>query len=89
MHKADMNRWKQRKGKSKPKPKTDVHRALTEHALQRSEQRGVRVKDVVEGRAAVRQLTTEDGRFITIVPIIAVQCKAITSPAARRCTELC
>ena len=68
MDEADMKRWKQRKSKNKPKPKTDVHRALTDHALERADQRGVRVKDVVEGRAAVKQLTTSDGRFITVVP---------------------
>ena len=68
MDEADMKRWKQRKSKNKPKPKTDVHRALTDHALERADQRGVRVKDVVEGRAAVKQLTTSDGRLITVVP---------------------
>lgn len=68
MQNKDMQRWEQRKNKCKPKEKTRVQSALTEHALRRAEQRHVRVKDIVEGRAAVKQVT-KDGRFLTIIPL--------------------
>ena len=68
MQNKDLQRWEQRKSKSKPKEKTRVQSALTEHALRRAEHRAVRVKDIVEGRAAVKQIT-QDGRFLTIIPL--------------------
>ena len=68
MQNKDLQRWEQRKNKSKPKEKTRVQSALTEHALRRAEHRDVRVKDIVEGRAAVKQVT-KDGRFLTIIPL--------------------
>ena len=66
MHKTDLQRWEQRKNKSKPKDKSRVLSTLTEHALRRAEQRNVSVKEIVEGRAAVKQVT-KDGRFLTII----------------------
>ena len=68
MQKTDLQRWEQRKNKNKPKDKSRVQSTLTEHALRRAEQREVRVKDIVEGRAAVKQVT-KDGRFLTIIPL--------------------
>ena len=68
MPNTDLQRWEQRKNKSKPKEKTRVQSTLTEHALKRADQRNVRVKDIIEGRAAVKQVT-KDGRFLTIIPL--------------------
>ena len=66
MQKTELQRWEQRKNKGKPKEKIRVQSTLTEHALKRADQRNVRVKDIVEGRAAVKQVT-KDGRFLTII----------------------
>lgn len=68
MQNTDLQRWEQRKNKSKPKDKSRVQSTLTEHALRRAEQRDIRVKDIVEGRASVQQVV-KDGRFLTIIPM--------------------
>ena len=64
----DMQRWTTRKEKEKTKPKQHVLDHMTKHALQRAKERGVSVKEVLEGRANVEQILTNDGRFITIIP---------------------
>ena len=50
---------------------------MTDHALQRAHSRGVRVRDIVEGRAKVKQITSNVGRYITIIPL--------DKPKPRRC----
>ena len=65
---GDADRWKTRKKKQQPKDKSHIYSTLTVHALHRAEQRGVRVKDVMEGRANVKPCLTEDGRYATIIP---------------------
>lgn len=64
----DLQRWQVRKDKSIPKSKHHVYDVMTKHALQRAEQRNIRVKDVVESRAKVQQILTKDKRYITIIP---------------------
>ena len=46
---------------------------LTQHALSRAAERGVRVKDVLEGRANVKLCLTPEGRYATIIPTKATQ----------------
>ena len=67
---VDLKRWTSRKEKtnSKPKPKHHIHDVMTKHALNRAKERGIRVRDIVEGRAKVEQIVTENGKFITIIP---------------------
>lgn len=64
----DMKRWQVRKDKQAPKPKHHLLNVMTQHALQRAGERNVRVKDVLEGRAKVKQILTPDKRYITIIP---------------------
>ena len=64
----DMRRWQARKDKRVKKSKEHVKQCMTAHALTRAEQRNVRVRDVLEGRAKLRQRSATDGKFITIVP---------------------
>ena len=64
----DLLRWQVRKDKSTPKSKHHVYDVMTKHALQRADQRNIRVKDVVQGRAKVQQILTQDKRYITIIP---------------------
>ena len=66
----DLQRWQVRKDKCIPKSKHHVHDVLTKHALQRAEQRNMRVKDIVEGRAKIQQILTKDNRYITVIPDI-------------------
>lgn len=71
----DLQRWQVRKDKSIPKSKYHVYDVMTKHALQRAEQRNMRVKDVVEGRAKVKQILTKEKRYITIIPDTKTTCK--------------
>ena len=66
--KNDMRRWQMRKDKQTPKAKHHILKVMTAQALQRAKERNVRVRDIVEGRAQVKQLLTPDGRYITIIP---------------------
>ena len=63
----DLRRWQARKDKRVRKCKKHVEQCMTKHALHRAEERNIRVKDILEGRAKVKQCCTEDGRFITII----------------------
>ena len=72
----DLQRWQVRKDKSIPKSKQHVYDVMTKHALQRAEQRNMRVKDVVEGRAKVQQILTKEKRYITIIPTAPTTAKS-------------
>ena len=61
--------WTSRKRKEKPKDKSHINATLTQHALNRASKRNVSVREIVEGRACVQQITDKEGRFITIIPI--------------------
>ena len=63
-----MKQARDRQRKHKAKDKTHLLKHMTLHALQRATERSVKVKDICEGRACVKQITDGDGRFITIIP---------------------
>ena len=65
----DIKRWTSRQEKRKQKAKYHVYDVMTKHALQRAKERDVKVRDILQGRARVEQILTEDMRFITIIPI--------------------
>ena len=63
-----MKQARDRQRKHKAKDKTHLLKHMTQHALQRATDRKVKVKDICEGRACVKQITDATGRFITIIP---------------------
>ena len=79
----DLVRWHARQNKHKPKDKSRVYEFMTQHALARADQRGVRVKDILEGRANIEPRFTPDGRYATVVPATH-QWKRAISPQKRK-----
>jgi len=42
---------------------------MTQHAVVRAMERGVKLREILEGRAHVQQILDNDMRFITVIPI--------------------
>ena len=63
-----MKQARDRQRKHKAKDKNHLLKHMTQHALRRATERKVKIKDICEGRACVKQITDETGRFITIIP---------------------
>lgn len=56
---------------------------MTEHAVARAVQRGVKIREIIEGRAHVQQILDKDGRFLTVIPSVKKQ----KYPPLRLCPE--